>query len=74
MHRGIARAREEKRREERRVKGWRNAIRGEEDEERTPGSEVRRSEVARSLRRSSSVYRSVPGVPVFPVHFYDPFL
>lgn len=34
--------------------------------ERTPGSEVRRSEVARSLRGSSSVYRSIPGVPTLP--------
>jgi len=34
------------------MEGWRNAIREEEDGERTPGSEVRRSEVARSLRGS----------------------
>lgn len=45
---------------------WRNAIRVEENGKRTPGSEVRRSEVARSLRGSSSVYRDIPGVPILP--------
>jgi len=59
MHRAARRAGAAK------AKERRDAIRGEEDGERTPGSEVRRSEVARSLRGSSSVYRGIPGVPIF---------
>lgn len=45
----------------------------EENGKRTPGSEVRRSEVARSLRGSSSLYRGIPGVPILPhTRFSDP--